>query len=299
MSNEIIKINETTVLEAFTNNDGLEVVIEEAKNVVNDFEHDMKNGASRQRTASLAQKVRTLKTRLDGMGKDLTSDWAKKKKAVDANRKSMREALDDLSKEARKPLTDWEDAEKLKAAQIEAEKLKAQVESDHEIALLMDKEVDRLREEAKQAELKRIEKEKKEREDKIRKEVEEAAQAKIKSDMEKIQKEKEEAIKKSEEAAKELIAQKKKEEKDKAAAIIAQEKAVKDAEDKAIAEMEQKKRDDEEAVKKREKDRKHAGNIMKQTKESLMEHANLSEESAKLVVLAIKSGSIANVDINF
>jgi hypothetical protein len=71
--NELITVEETTALQAFSHQGGLDPIIQEARDVVHNFEHDLSTVTSRKRTASLAMKVRKLKTRLDGMGKELTA----------------------------------------------------------------------------------------------------------------------------------------------------------------------------------------------------------------------------------
>ena len=52
------------------------------------------------------------------MGKDLTSEWKAKAKVVDNVRKSMRDQLDIIKIEARKPLTEWEDIETTRIQKI-------------------------------------------------------------------------------------------------------------------------------------------------------------------------------------
>ncbi len=104
----LVVIENKSVIKAFSEKGGLDSIIEEARQVVDGFEHDLSTVAGRAKTASVAYKVSKFKSRLDGMGKDLVSDWKKKAKAVDDNRKGMREALDAIRDEARKPLTEWE-----------------------------------------------------------------------------------------------------------------------------------------------------------------------------------------------
>lgn len=57
---------------------------------------------------SLAYKVTRTKTALDEAGKALVADLKELPKRIDANRKAMREDLDALAEEIRKPLTLWE-----------------------------------------------------------------------------------------------------------------------------------------------------------------------------------------------
>ena len=152
MSNtkDLITYDEKTILECFSSDDGLNDVVGKLTELVGGFEHDMSTGASRAKTASLSSKVASFKVKMDGLGKDLVSDWKNKSKAVDKNRKSMRDALDELKEEARKPLTDWEDEQKRieadEAAKVADEALLKEIESDHEISILMDREFDRIKE---------------------------------------------------------------------------------------------------------------------------------------------------------
>ena len=119
MSNEtdLVVIEKQTVLSAFSEKDGLSVVVDSARAEVENFEHDMTTPAGRDRTRSLARRVSSLKVTLDDMGKDLVSEWKEKSKAVDANRKQMRDALDELKIEARAPLTEFEAIEKERVAE--------------------------------------------------------------------------------------------------------------------------------------------------------------------------------------
>jgi len=105
----LVTVADETILEVFSKEQGLDIVVDQAREVVSGFVHDLSTAAGRQRTASLANKVATLKVRMDGLGKSLTEDWAKKKKAVDNNRKKLRDDLDELKKVARQPLSKWEE----------------------------------------------------------------------------------------------------------------------------------------------------------------------------------------------
>lgn len=301
MSNELIEIQETTVLEAFSTDNGLDQVINQARELVATFDHDLSTAAGRKRTASLAAKVAKLKTRLDGLGKSLTEDWAKKKKAVDANRKAMRDSLDELKAEARKPLDEWE----AEQAEIERKKL---VETDHEIALLMNEkfdadraaaiEVERKAEAERQAQLKaeqearekRIAEEAAERERlasiereaQAKRQLEEAERARIAAE-ERAKIQAEEAEKRRAEAEKQ--------------AKLNAERAAEQAKQAEIArqQAEAKRIADEQAA--REANKKHIGAVRKAAKESLMQFVD--EETAKKIVMAIHGGEIANVKIHY
>lgn len=73
---------------------------------------DISTPKGRDEIRSLAFKVARSKTAIDDMGKNLVAEWKEKANLVDADRRLLRERLDNLKIEARKPLTEWEDAEK-------------------------------------------------------------------------------------------------------------------------------------------------------------------------------------------
>ena len=81
---------------------------------------DISTPAGREAIASLAYKVARSKTALDEQGKELVSAIKKQSGEIDAERKRVRDELDALKDEVRKPLTDWENAEKERVAAHEA-----------------------------------------------------------------------------------------------------------------------------------------------------------------------------------
>jgi len=87
----------------------IEKVIKEARKQAADL--DISTPSGRTAIASLAYKVAKSKTALDGLGKELTEDAKLRIKSVDIERKSIRDRLDELKEEIRKPLTDWENKE--------------------------------------------------------------------------------------------------------------------------------------------------------------------------------------------
>jgi hypothetical protein len=112
---------------------------------------DLSTAASRKRIASLAYKVSKSKTALDELGKQLVAEWKAKSAAVDKERKRVRDELDALRDEVRKPLTDWESEQE----RIEAERIAIEAERIAEIKARED--ALSLRESAFKAEQDRIE----------------------------------------------------------------------------------------------------------------------------------------------
>lgn len=90
-------------------------VEEQARSIV----PDLSTAKGRKSIASNSARVSKSKTYLDALGKDLVSGWKAKAKLVDAERKLIRDRLDALRDEVRKPLTDWEDADKARVTAIE------------------------------------------------------------------------------------------------------------------------------------------------------------------------------------
>ncbi|MCM8734621.1 hypothetical protein M5E06_10485 [Azospirillum sp. A1-3] len=78
---------------------------------------DISTAKGRKEVASLAYKVARSKTALDDMGKALVADIKAQASAIDADRRTVRDRLDKLRDEVRKPLDEFEAAE---AARIKA-----------------------------------------------------------------------------------------------------------------------------------------------------------------------------------
>lgn len=98
-------------------NDVLDAIEREVRSHVPDISTDK----GRKAIASLAYKVAQSKTALDELGKNLVADWKAKSAAVDAERRKLRDRLDSLKEEVRRPLTEWEEAEKRRVAEHEAQ----------------------------------------------------------------------------------------------------------------------------------------------------------------------------------
>lgn len=91
------------------------------------FVPDTSTAKGRSEIASMAFKVVRSKTAIDAAGKKLNEDARAKINAVDAQRRKIREELDALANEVRRPLTEWEDAEKARREK-----------ADHDLAIIAD-----------------------------------------------------------------------------------------------------------------------------------------------------------------
>ena len=109
-----IRINLPAVLtaEAFFNKpDAVEEAIAKIEAAVRGHVPDLSTRKGRDAIASLAYRVSKSKTYLDGEGKKLVDGIKAQAAVIDKSRKSIRDRLDALRDEARKPLDDWEAAE--------------------------------------------------------------------------------------------------------------------------------------------------------------------------------------------
>jgi hypothetical protein len=74
-------------------------------------EPDVSTETGRKKIKSLAYQITRSKTAIDEAGKSRTEEWRKLTNQVNAQRKRVREELEELAAEARQPVTEWERAE--------------------------------------------------------------------------------------------------------------------------------------------------------------------------------------------
>ncbi|CAI1905538.1 hypothetical protein [Serratia liquefaciens] len=144
--------------QAFINDEFVDSLINKIREEASAVVGDLNKAAGRKVYISMAAKVRSTKVMIDDAGKDLVAEMKKRPALVDASRRKVREALDELAVKVRKPVTDWEaDQERIKAEhQMQAWHAEAlemnenfdlqraiQFEADHELALLMNEKHDR------------------------------------------------------------------------------------------------------------------------------------------------------------
>lgn len=195
-----IVIEPKNALAVFTQPDHIESILQQVEKEVNSFVPDVSTKKGRDAIASLGLKVAKTKTYLDGLGKDLVTEYKEVPKKIDASRKTVRDRLDALKEKVLLPKLEFEAEQerlKLEAERIAAEeaysamwqeahdmdavitiriaeKAAAKKEADHEMALLMNDAFDRAQAD-KKAEDERLQKE---RDDRIAAE----AAAKVKRD---------------------------------------------------------------------------------------------------------------------
>lgn len=101
----------------FREEGGIDPIIARIEAEVRAHVPDVSTKKGRDAIASLAYKVSRSKTALDDAGKSLNDEQRKQIAVVDAARRTIRDRLDTLRDEARKPLDEWEAAE---AARLDA-----------------------------------------------------------------------------------------------------------------------------------------------------------------------------------
>lgn len=121
MSDELIVIEKKTAAAAF--HDDVEVtkfydLVKEKALALTDGA-DMATKKGRDAVRSTAAKISKTKTALDRIGADEADEMRRQVATIDGRRKLIREKFDELRDETRKPLSDWEEAEKARVTRIE------------------------------------------------------------------------------------------------------------------------------------------------------------------------------------
>lgn len=280
---------------------------------------------------SAAMNVRRTKTAIDEAGKNLVAEMKKRPALVDASRRKVREALDELAIEIRKPVTEWEAEQKEKEfnamfdealeldTKITAERaaaLAAKIETDHEMALLMNKDIDREREEAQQ----KAEQAKREHEERIKREAEEKARREAdeaaKREIEAAAAREREALLAKERAEREAKELAEKAERDRIAAEQRAEREKKEAAEKAEREKEEAIQRERAAAESREQarlaeekriadeaaqriaDKEHRREVNLAAVKGLVD-LGIPEQCARLCIKAIAQGKVPNTAINY
>ncbi|WP_028456552.1 hypothetical protein [Chitinilyticum litopenaei] len=278
-------------------------LIDEVRRLATSYVADVTTADGRKTLRSLAVKVARTKTYLDDMGKEYVAELKDLPRLIDGNRKAIRESLDLLKEEVRKPLTEWEaEQERIaaeKKAAEEAAALAERIELDWELADLMNREFDRQRAEAEE----RAEQERKEREARIAAEAAERAKREAE---EKAAREKAEAEQRAAEArlAQER-AEREAEEANKRAAEAEQraareaEEAARKACEKAEAETAERQRREAAEAQAREQDKQRRATVHNDMLADLQDYANLSEAQAKEVVVALARKQVRHASIAY
>ncbi|MBG0618634.1 hypothetical protein I4P18_01265 [Enterobacter roggenkampii] len=318
---DLVVIEKQNAMAVFTTKEQLDPIIEAIEKEARSLVPDVSTRKGRDAIASMAHKVARSKTYIDNAGKDLVAELKALPKQIDESRRIVRERLDALKDEVRRPLTEWEaEQERIKAEEamnaLHAEALEmnikfdqelaAKFEADHEMALLMNKDFDRDREEQRRV----AEQAQREHEERIKREAAEQArrdaEAKHKVEIEAAARRESEEKARAEAAERQRIeaeqrAEREKQEaearveREKAAAVEAERLKAKQEEEKRLAE--EKRIADEQA--KREADVKHRKTVGTNIVNALTSHTSLTREQAIEVLTALKDDLIPCAKIHY
>ncbi|HGO4786711.1 TPA: hypothetical protein MDR44_004615 [Klebsiella pneumoniae] len=318
---DLVVIEKKNAMAVFTNNDQLDPLIEAIEKEARSLVPDVTTKKGRDAIASMAHKVARSKTYIDNAGKDLVAELKALPKQIDESRRVVRERLDALKDEVRRPLTEWEaEQERIKAEEamnvLHAgalamneefdRQLAARIESDHEMALLMNDAFDREQAEKKaEAERQRIAREeeiKRLAEEKAKREAAEQAQREIHAAAARER----EAILAKERAEREQREAAERAEREKQAAVEAERRKAQEEADRIRREAEQreqarlaeeKRKADEQA--RREADVKHRKAVGTEIVKALLANTSLTRDQAIEVLTAVKDGRIPHTGISY
>ncbi|WP_369289997.1 hypothetical protein [Klebsiella quasipneumoniae] len=318
---DLVVIEKKNAMAVFTNNDQLDPLIEAIEKEARSLVPDVTTKKGRDAIASMAHKVARSKTYIDNAGKDLVAELKALPKQIDESRRVVRERLDALKDEVRRPLTEWEaEQERIKAEEamlalhVEAlamnedfdRQLAARIESDHEMALLMNDAFDREQaDKAAEAERQRIAHEeeiKRLAEEKAKREAAEQAQREIDAAAARER----EAILAKERAEREQKEAAERAEREKQAAVEAERRKAQEEADRIRREAEQReqarlaeerRKADEQA--RREADVKHRKAVGTEIVKALLATTSLTREQAIEVLTAVKDGRIPHTGISY
>lgn len=328
---DLVVIEKQNAMAVFTTREQLDPIIEAIEKEARSLVPDVSTRKGRDAIASMAHKVARSKTYIDNAGKDLVAELKALPKQIDESRRIVRERLEALKDEVRRPLTEWEvEQERIKAEEemnawhVEALEMNedfdrqraAQIEADHEMALLINDAFDRdAKEKAEEAERQRIAREeelkrqaaeqaKREAEEKAERERAESArrEAELKLKADQAERDRVAAEQKAEREKKEAA---ERAEREKQEAIVAEQRKAQEAADKVRRETEakeaarlaeEKRIADEEA--RRAADKEHRRTVNRRVIADLIAQG-IPEEFAQKAMLAIAGGKVQDAHIKY
>ncbi|MCK6860885.1 hypothetical protein [Enterobacter bugandensis] len=317
---ELVVIEKQNAMAVFTTKEQLDPIIEAIEKEARSLVPDVSTRKGRDAIASMAHKVARSKTYIDNAGKDLVAELKALPKQIDESRRIVRERLEALKDEVRRPLTEWEaEQERIKAEEamnaLHAEamdmneefdrQLAAKIEADHEMALLMNDKFDREREEqrrqAEQAQRERDERLKQEAAEQARRDAEAKHKAEIEAAARREDEEKARAelaerqrVEAEQRAAREKQEAEERARREKEEAVAAERRRQEDAEASRLAEEQRKA--EEEA--RRAADKEHRRTVNRRVIADLI-NQGIPEEFAQKALLAIAGGKVQDAHIKY
>lgn len=317
---DLVVIEKQNAMAVFTTKEQLDPIIEAIEKEARSLVPDVSTRKGRDAIASMAHKVARSKTYIDNAGKDLVAELKALPKQIDESRRIVRERLDALKDEVRRPLTEWEaEQERIKAEEamnaMHAEALvmnesidlqrAIQFEADHEMALLMNDKFDREREEqrrqAEQAQREHEERIKREAAEQARRDAEAKHKAEIEAAARREAEEKARAelaerqrVEAEQRAAREKQEAEERARREKEEAVAAERRRQEEAEAARLAEEQRKA--EEEA--RRAADKEHRRTVNRRVYADLIAQG-IPEEFAQKAVLAIAGGKVQDAHIKY
>ena len=317
---DLVVIEKQNAMAVFTTKEQLDPIIEAIEKEARSLVPDVSTRKGRDAIASMAHKVARSKTYIDNAGKDLVAELKALPKQIDESRRIVRERLEALKDEVRRPLTEWEaEQERIKAEEamnaLHAEALEmneefdhqraAQIEADHEMALLMNDAFDRDREEqsrqAEQAQRERDERLKQEAAEQARRDAEVKHKAELDAAARREAEEKARAeaaerqrIEAEQRAAREKQEAEERARREKEEAVAAERRRLEEAEAARLAE--ERRKAEEEA--RRAADKEHRRTVNRRVYADLIAQG-IPEEFAQKAVLAIAGGKVQDAHIKY
>jgi hypothetical protein len=318
--NELIPIEKVNAVELYTDKNALQKLLDNIKKQATNFTPDISTPQGRAEITSQAYKVTQSKGIIEAALKAETDEWTRKKKIVDACRKTSRDFCDNLRDKIKEPLEAWKEEDARKTAELariatekaeaEAAELEAYAEDDLWERERQVREAARkvreteMRLEAEEAERKRIraveeaKEERKKEETRIRLEAEETARREAQAAIDKAEEKVQQAEKERVQAEAER----------KAEAEQAEQKRLEDIETerkRGIAEAERIERerlrlieDEKRAAQARAADRENRGKINTSIVNALVA-GGVGARTAKKVVTLVAGGKIPSISIRY
>ncbi|MBJ6487542.1 hypothetical protein JGS09_17735 [Enterobacter cloacae] len=317
---DLVVIEKQNAMAVFTTKEQLDPIIEAIEKEARSLVPDVSTRKGRDAIASMAHKVARSKTYIDNAGKDLVAELKALPKQIDESRRIVRERLDALKDEVRRPLTEWEaEQERIRVEEAwnamheEAlvmnkmfdDQRAAQIEADHEMALLMNDKFDRDSEEqrrlAEQAQREHEERIKREAAEQARRDAEAMHKAEIEAAARREAEEKARAelaerqrVEAEQRAAREKQEAEERARREKEEAVAAERRRQEEAEAARLAEEQRKA--EEEA--RRAADKEHRRTVNRRVYADLIAQG-IPEEFAHKAVLAIAGGKVQHAHIKY
>lgn len=308
---ELVVVENLDLVPFFTKGDQVDSILKRLKEEADSYvAGDLSVKKNRDAVKAMVTKFTKSKTYLESKGKELAAEYKAIPKAIDANRKRVKDTITELQEVVRKPLTDWENEQQAIADKLAAEEAAAllakQKEADHELALLLD---DKFNQEAK-AEADRLEQERiayeAELKAKAAAEATRLAVQQAQAEKQRIEDQKADALRNEQRA----IIEKEQAIKRERAQIEQAKIDAENAEKRRLADIETANRLNEERQeaeklrlaleqKARDDNKEHRKNINNEASKALQAFAGISEDQSKAVIVALVKGQIPNAKLTY